>query len=76
MLLSLTNNFFKGSHSPKSGFLQKSREKSVLQMYTLVSSAQVELAGFDQRSRKLLLFLLKNLAFRIAKVIHISGGLF
>lgn len=39
MLLSLTNNFFKGSNPPKSGFLQKSQDKSVLHMYMLLLSA-------------------------------------
>lgn len=55
MLLTLTNNFLKWSNPPKSGFLQKSQEKSVLQMYMLALSAWVELAGFNQRGRKLLL---------------------
>lgn len=41
--------FSKGSNPPKSGFVQKSHEQSALHMYTLV-----ELAGFNQRSTKLL----------------------
>lgn len=41
--------FSKGSNPPKSGFVQKSHEESALQMYMLV-----ELAGFNQRSTKLL----------------------
>lgn len=53
MILGLANNFFKESNLPEPALFQ---DKSVVQMYTLVASARVELAGFNQRSTKLFFF--------------------